>query len=61
MLFSVSSLANDKPPVRSTVIGRPVLLALEDADGAPTFLEKALKFIEEHGELFFSVNCYNFN
>ncbi|KAA3466662.1 rho GTPase-activating protein REN1-like isoform X4 [Gossypium australe] len=41
--------ANDKPPVRSTVIGRPVLLALEDVDGAPTFLEKALKFIEEHG------------
>ncbi|KAB2096831.1 hypothetical protein ES319_A01G131200v1 [Gossypium barbadense] len=41
--------ANDKPPVRSTVIGRPVLLALEDVDGAPTFLEKALKFIEKHG------------
>ncbi|MFQ6621986.1 hypothetical protein Gotur_002172 [Gossypium turneri] len=49
MFFSVYSLANDKPPVRSTVIGRPVLLALEDVDGAPTFLEKALKFIEEHG------------
>ncbi|TYJ49445.1 hypothetical protein E1A91_A01G133900v1 [Gossypium mustelinum] len=41
--------ANCKPPVRSTVIGRPVLLALEDVDGAPTFLEKALKFIEKHG------------
>ncbi|XP_021283847.1 rho GTPase-activating protein REN1 isoform X6 [Herrania umbratica] len=40
---------NDKQPVRSTVIGRPILLALEDVDGAPTFLEKALRFVEEHG------------
>ncbi|XP_024930500.3 rho GTPase-activating protein REN1 isoform X3 [Ziziphus jujuba] len=39
----------DKQPVKSTVIGAPVLLALEDVDGAPSFLEKALKFIEEHG------------
>ncbi|XWS21419.1 hypothetical protein CRYUN_Cryun30bG0053500 [Craigia yunnanensis] len=42
-------LVNDKKPVRSTVIGRPILLALEDVDGAPTFLEKALRFVEEHG------------
>ncbi|XP_024930497.3 rho GTPase-activating protein REN1 isoform X2 [Ziziphus jujuba] len=41
--------AMDKQPVKSTVIGAPVLLALEDVDGAPSFLEKALKFIEEHG------------
>ncbi|KAK8705537.1 hypothetical protein V6N13_049137 [Hibiscus sabdariffa] len=42
-------LVNDKPPVGSTIIGRPILLALEDADGAPTFLEKALRYIEEYG------------
>ncbi|KAG4210963.1 hypothetical protein ERO13_A02G077900v2 [Gossypium hirsutum] len=40
---------NNKQPVRSTVLGKPILLALEDVDGAPTFLEKALRFIEEHG------------
>ncbi|KAL2340019.1 hypothetical protein Fmac_007959 [Flemingia macrophylla] len=39
----------DKEPVKSTVIGRPILLALEDVDGTPSFLEKALTFIEEHG------------
>ncbi|XP_029126719.1 rho GTPase-activating protein REN1 isoform X3 [Cajanus cajan] len=39
----------DREPVKSTVIGRPILLALEDVDGTPSFLEKALKFIEEHG------------
>ncbi|GMJ02512.1 ROP1 ENHANCER 1 [Hibiscus trionum] len=39
---------NDKP-VGSAIIGRPILLALEDVDGAPTFLEKALKYIEEYG------------
>jgi len=32
------------------VIGRPVLLALEEADGSPSFLEKALRFIEEYGK-----------
>ncbi|KAF8117778.1 hypothetical protein N665_0008s0123 [Sinapis alba] len=36
-------------PTRSTVIGRPVLLALEDVDGSPSFLEKALRFVEDHG------------
>ncbi|XP_017606586.1 rho GTPase-activating protein REN1-like isoform X1 [Gossypium arboreum] len=40
---------NDKQPVRSSVLHRPILLALEDVDGAPTFLEKALRFVEEHG------------
>uniref|UniRef100_A0A7N0SZU9 Rho-GAP domain-containing protein n=1 Tax=Kalanchoe fedtschenkoi TaxID=63787 RepID=A0A7N0SZU9_KALFE len=34
---------------KSTIIGRPVLLALEEVDGSPSFLEKALRFIEEHG------------
>ncbi|GMI82790.1 ROP1 ENHANCER 1 [Hibiscus trionum] len=40
---------NDKQPMRSSVLHRPILLALEDVDGAPTFLEKALRFVEEHG------------
>uniref|UniRef100_A0A2N9FKR3 Rho-GAP domain-containing protein n=1 Tax=Fagus sylvatica TaxID=28930 RepID=A0A2N9FKR3_FAGSY len=39
----------DRLPVKSSVVGRPVLLALEDIDGAPSFLEKALRFIEEYG------------
>ncbi|KAI9107024.1 hypothetical protein K1719_022552 [Acacia pycnantha] len=39
----------DRETMRSKVIGQPILLALEDADGAPTFLEKGLRFIEEHG------------
>ncbi|XP_039687703.1 rho GTPase-activating protein REN1 isoform X3 [Medicago truncatula] len=40
---------HEKEPAKSTVIGLPILLALEDVDGSPTFLEKALTFIEEHG------------
>ncbi|KAJ6939551.1 rho GTPase-activating protein REN1 isoform X3 [Populus alba x Populus x berolinensis] len=39
----------DKHPVKSLVIGRPILLAIEDVDGSPSFLEKALRFIEDHG------------
>uniref|UniRef100_A0A6M2F6Y8 Rho-GAP domain-containing protein n=1 Tax=Populus davidiana TaxID=266767 RepID=A0A6M2F6Y8_9ROSI len=39
----------DKQPVKSLAIGRPILLALEDVDGSPSFLEKALRFIEDHG------------
>nr|XP_009386459.1 PREDICTED: rho GTPase-activating protein REN1-like isoform X1 [Musa acuminata subsp. malaccensis] len=39
----------DTQPATSTVIGRPILLALEDIDGSPSFLEKALRFIEQHG------------
>jgi hypothetical protein len=31
------------------VVGRPILLALEDIDGSPSFLEKALCFIEQYG------------
>ncbi|XP_021903396.1 rho GTPase-activating protein REN1, partial [Carica papaya] len=44
-----SEKSSDKVSVRATIIGTPVLLALEDVDGAPSFLEKALRFIEEHG------------
>ncbi|KAK7351557.1 hypothetical protein VNO77_11106 [Canavalia gladiata] len=39
----------EREPAKSTVIGRPILLALEDVDGTPSFLEKALTFIEDHG------------
>ncbi|EPS66817.1 hypothetical protein M569_07959, partial [Genlisea aurea] len=39
----------DKRPVKSLVVGRPILLALEDIDGGPSFLEKALRFLEMHG------------
>ncbi|KAL3379544.1 hypothetical protein AABB24_000312 [Solanum stoloniferum] len=39
----------DKHPVKSFVVGRPILLALEDIDGGPSFLEKALKFLEKYG------------
>ncbi|XP_030528466.1 rho GTPase-activating protein REN1 [Rhodamnia argentea] len=39
----------DRQNIKSMVVGRPVLLALEEVDGTPSFLEKALRFIEEHG------------
>ncbi|XP_031496318.1 rho GTPase-activating protein 7-like isoform X2 [Nymphaea colorata] len=39
----------ERRPVKSLVIGRPILLALEDIDGSPSFLEKALRFIEQYG------------
>ncbi|CAL9148572.1 rho GTPase-activating protein REN1-like isoform X1 [Musa acuminata AAA Group] len=39
----------DIQPVKSTIVGSPILLALEDIDGSPSFLEKALRFIEQHG------------
>ncbi|XP_073104976.1 rho GTPase-activating protein 7 isoform X3 [Elaeis guineensis] len=39
----------DKHPIKSLVVGRPILLALEDIDGGPSFLEKALCFLEKHG------------
>jgi hypothetical protein len=44
-----SFVVKDRQPLKSSVIGRPVLVALEDVDGAPSFLEKALRFIEEYG------------
>lgn len=39
----------DKRPIKSMVVGRPILLALEDIDGGPSFLEKALRFLEKYG------------
>ncbi|KAL6516357.1 Rho GTPase-activating protein 7 [Orobanche gracilis] len=39
----------EKRPVKSLVVGRPILLALEDIDGGPSFLEKALRFLEKYG------------
>ncbi|GFP92145.1 rho GTPase-activating protein ren1 [Phtheirospermum japonicum] len=45
-----SSEVKDRQTPKSLVIGRPVLLALEDIDGTPSFLEKALRFLEEHGK-----------
>ncbi|KAH8975077.1 hypothetical protein BDL97_01G137200 [Sphagnum fallax] len=39
----------DQRAVKSSVVGRPILLALEDIDGSPSFLEKALCFIEQYG------------
>eukprot|EP00250_Pteridium_aquilinum_P012767 c20929_g1_i2 orf=1058-3787(+) len=42
-------LGRGRKPVKSMVVGRPILLALEDIDGSPSFLEKALCFIEQHG------------
>ncbi|MCO5595651.1 hypothetical protein L7F22_049696 [Adiantum nelumboides] len=42
-------IGRSRKPVKSMVVGRPILLALEDIDGSPSFLEKALSFIEQHG------------
>ncbi|GMI81623.1 hypothetical protein like AT5G19390 [Hibiscus trionum] len=39
----------DKRTAKSLVVGRPILLALEDIDGSPSFLEKALRFLEKFG------------
>lgn len=50
-LFLTPSTAKDRQPVKSLVLGRPILLALEDIDGTPSFLEKALRFMEEHGNV----------
>uniref|UniRef100_A0A0D6QZ37 Rho-GAP domain-containing protein n=1 Tax=Araucaria cunninghamii TaxID=56994 RepID=A0A0D6QZ37_ARACU len=44
-----AELWRDRRPVKSLVVGRPILLALEDIDGSPSFLEKALCFIEQYG------------
>nr|XP_043615976.1 rho GTPase-activating protein REN1-like [Erigeron canadensis] len=41
--------SKDQSPRKSTVLGRPVLLALEDIDGTPSFLEKALCYVEDFG------------
>ncbi|KAJ4871656.1 Rho GTPase activation protein (RhoGAP) with PH domain [Raphanus sativus] len=39
----------EETPTNLTVFGRPILLALEEVDGSPSFLEKALRFVEDHG------------
>lgn len=52
-----SFVVKDRQPFKSSVIGRPVLVALEDVDGAPSFLEKALRFIEEYGGSCFFHYC----
>ncbi|CAH1443346.1 unnamed protein product [Lactuca virosa] len=44
-----SEQSNDQPLTTSLVLGRPILLALEDIDGTPSFLEKALRYVEDHG------------
>jgi hypothetical protein len=46
--FLVSFAAEDK----SSVIGRHAQFSLVDPDGSPSFLEKALRFIEDYGKCF---------
>ncbi|KAL8231975.1 hypothetical protein R6Q57_001753 [Mikania cordata] len=41
--------SKDQTQAKSTVLGRPILLALEDIDGTPSFLEKALCYVEDFG------------
>ncbi|XP_071728756.1 rho GTPase-activating protein REN1-like [Rutidosis leptorrhynchoides] len=41
--------SKDQSPKKSTVLGRPILLALEDIDGTQSFLEKALCYVEDFG------------
>eukprot|EP00271_Cylindrocystis_brebissonii_P003839 TRINITY_DN15078_c0_g1_i2.p1 TRINITY_DN15078_c0_g1~~TRINITY_DN15078_c0_g1_i2.p1 ORF type:complete len:1013 (-),score=242.10 TRINITY_DN15078_c0_g1_i2:1357-4395(-) len=41
-------LGNRRQP-KSLIVGRPILLALEDVDGSPSFLEKALRCLEKQG------------
>lgn len=53
-------VAKDRPAAKSLVIGRPILLALEDIDGTPSFLEKALRFLEGPGECLFLLMYSNF-
>nr|CAD1833496.1 unnamed protein product [Ananas comosus var. bracteatus] len=37
---SIQHCSREKRPTKSLVVGRPILLALEDIDGGPSFLEK---------------------
>jgi hypothetical protein len=48
-MFRLLTAGREKRPTKSLVVGRPILLALEDIDGSPSFLEKALCFLEKHG------------
>ena len=52
---------SNRRPVKSLVVGRPILLALQDIDGSPSFLEKALTFIERYGMLLFCEKSKEFN
>lgn len=47
--FAMALTGREKRPTKSLVVGRPILLALEDIDGGPSFLEKALRFLEKNG------------
>jgi len=49
LTFPLLTEGREKRPIKSLVVGRPILLALEDIDGSPSFLEKALRFLEKHG------------
>ncbi|PWA95270.1 rho GTPase activation protein, PH domain-like protein [Artemisia annua] len=44
-----SERSKDRSPGKGMVLGRPLLFALEDIDGTPSFLEKALTYVEDHG------------
>ncbi|XP_076890324.1 uncharacterized protein LOC143541370 [Bidens hawaiensis] len=44
-----SEQSKDRSPDIPKVLGRPILLALEDEDGTPSFLEKALRYVEDYG------------
>lgn len=59
----MSLTGREKRPTKSLVVGRPILLALEDIDGGPSFLEKALRFLEKNGRCLllgaFDRFCYN--
>lgn len=50
-LLSFQYAGRERKSINSTVVGRPVLLALEEVDGSPSFLEKALRFIEDYGKI----------
>ncbi|XXG77190.1 hypothetical protein AAC387_Pa08g1387 [Persea americana] len=41
--------STENQPIKPLAIERPILLTLEDDDGSPSFLEKALGFIEQYG------------
>ena len=60
VLFSLPGGSNRRP-VKSLVVGRPILLALQDIDGSPSFLEKALTFIERYGMLLLCKKSKEFN
>lgn len=48
-LLAIGSGGSSRKRIKSSIVGGPIVLALEDADGSPSFLEKALTFIENYG------------